>query len=126
MILHGPFVISPRLLPALRVEKAWIHLEYATEPGTDGRTRYRWTIDLPDGSSFTGDDLQSGVGGGTLQEGFVSLLSFLRAAGESYMTGGENADLFPPPVVEWAYQYDLDLSLLACEIEEGKKTYIEE
>jgi hypothetical protein len=50
----------------------------------------------------------------------------LDACGESYGYGlrtgqsGENADLFPEQVAEWAYQNSDELSMLACELEENK------
>ena len=80
----------------------------------DGRTRYRYHIDLPGGFEHTGEDLKSGVGGGSLQEGFGSLLSFLGAAAE----GGESADLFPPRVVKWAHENADEIAALGCEVEE--------
>lgn len=123
MTLNPPFKISSRLLPALEVGGATIQLEICG--GThDGSTRYRWTIDLPDGSEHSGTDLKSGCGGGDLQSGFESLLNFLGAAAESWRyrgTEGENSDLFPQPVVEWAAQNSDELSMLACEIEETKE-----
>ena len=123
MQLSAPFSISSRLLPALVVGGATIQVEYAGSKL--GRTVYRWTIDLPDGSTHTGDDLSSGVGGGTIQEGFSSLVSFLSACGESVnyrdRTGrtGESADLFPGPVAEWAGAHSDDLGMLCCELDEN-------
>lgn len=122
MKLNTPFQISPRLLPGLRVGQAWIQLEYSKRPGTGGRLRYKWTIDLPDGSEHSGDDLQSGCGGGTLQEGFCSLLSFLTAAAESWRRSGkegENSDLFPHAVSEWAVDNSDELQMLDCELSEA-------
>lgn len=131
MILHAPFEITPRLLPGLRCGNGWIQLEYSgSKP--DGRTRYRWTIDLPDGLEFSGNDLASGCGGGNLQQGFNSLLSFLSACAESVRyrehTGqaGENADLFPHAVGQWAAKNSDALDMLKLEIEESKETLIEE
>ena len=115
MILHSPFSISSRLLPSLRVGDGIIQLTYSKHPGRNGRTRYEWTIDLIDGQSFTDNDLQSGCQGGTILEGFASLISYLCAASESYHINGwegENANLFPRPVVEWAHQFNDELSML--------------
>jgi hypothetical protein len=111
--IHPPFAISARLCAALQIGEAWISLEYAGVTG-DGRTRYRYHIDLPGDFEHTADDLKSGVGGGSLQEGFGSLLSFLGAAAE----GGENADLFPPRVVKWAHENADEIAALGCEVEE--------
>lgn len=118
MRLRSPFLISSRLLPGLKIGNGWIQLEYSKRDGRDGRTRYQWTIDLPSGE-FTGGDLQSGCQGGTLQEGFESLLSFLSAA--SYDDG-----MFPEQINEWARQNSDELSMLAIEIEESEADLIEE
>jgi hypothetical protein len=124
MTLRSPFLISPRLLPGLKIGNGWIQLEYAKRDGRDGRTRYQWTIDIPSGE-FTGDDLQSGCQGGGLLEGFRSLISFLIAGGESQAcyerTGREsdNADLFPGPVVQWCAQYSEELAIVSFNIEEA-------
>jgi len=125
MILHSPFCISARLLPAVRVGTAFVSIEFSKRPGREGRARYQYHIDAPD-FTYTGDDLQSGCQGGSLQEGMESLLSFLGAAAESYSyrqrTGraGENEDSFPANVVEWAYQNSDELSSLGYELQETK------
>lgn len=121
MRLSSPFFISSRLLPALRIAGATIQLDYSRRPGRDGRTRYEWTIDLPNGKSFTANDLQSGCGGGSLTEGFISFLSFLSACAESYARrgiDGENADLFPVQVAEWAATYSDEIAMAQIELEE--------
>ena len=124
MILHKPFYFSSRLLPALQAGGAEIQLEYSERPGREGRTRYRWTIDLPDGSTYSDDDLQSGCQGGSLQEGFRSLLDFLCAAAESYSYHAwdrEAARMFPKPVVEWAHQFSNELEMLTLELTDNNK-----
>jgi hypothetical protein len=133
MILTGPFVISPRLLPALRIGDGWVQLEM-TGRLDYGRNLFKWTIDIdgkkgPDDGGWSGEDLKGPHG---LQEGFASLLVFLDAAQESYRyrisTGrtGENEDLFPPEVVEWAYQNSDEIGLLSCELSETDEELIEE
>lgn len=136
MILHSPFSISPRLLPCLAIGGAFIQLEYSTRPGMEGRTRYNWVVDLPGGESYSDDDLQSGAQGGTLQEGFGSLLAFLTASaesrnhrerkGETEIDPDGNEGLFPPAVVDFACQYSDELSMLQYEIEESETDLIEE
>ncbi len=126
MNLHPPICITSRLLPGLHIRDngnlSEISIEFDGET-SDGRARYRFYIDAP-GIEHTGNDLKSGVGSGSLQHGLESLLSFLGAAAESYSyrqrTGrtGENEDLFPPAVVEWAHHHSDELSMLACELEE--------
>lgn len=130
MQLHAPFEISPRLEPALRIGDARLCLRYARRRGQGGRIRYRWSLLRPGQPDATGDDLQSGAFGGTLQDGFRSLLSFLSAAAESYAwvaaRGAEhfadpdaNECLFPPSVTEWAAANASELDILSCEIEEA-------
>ncbi len=129
MLINEPCIITPRLLPGLKLGEAFISIEYSSRPGDDGRDRYRWHIDLPEGE-FSDDDLQSGCQGGSLTEGLSSLLSFLTAAAESYSyrerTGreGENEDLFPAAVVAWAADNSDDLSSLQCAIEEAGEPVI--
>lgn len=131
MILKEPCVITSRLLPGVKVGESFVSIEYSDRGGDDGRTRYRYYLDFPDGTSHTDDALQSGCDGGDLQAGLRSLLSFLSAAGESYAYGrrngckGENAELFPEHVTEWAYQHGDELSMLSCELEE-QENLIEE
>ena len=129
MKLNPPFEISPRLLPAVRVGSAFVSIEFAGQT-SDGRARYRYHIDTPDWE-YTGDDLKSGVGGGSLESGMESLLSFLSACGEavaySRRTGreSENADLFPPHVAQWCHQNSDELSMLQLEISEAEFDLIE-
>lgn len=88
----------------------------------DNRDRYQYHIDA-DGRSHSGCDLKSGCGGGTLQEGLESLLSFLSAAAESYRykgMEGENSDLFPEWVDEWAAQHSDEIGMMRLELEENK------
>lgn len=121
MTLHSPFIITARLLPGVRVGNGFLSIEYAGQTD-DGRTRYRYSIDYGD-KEHTAQDLKSGIGGGSLQEGMGSLLSFLGAAIESYCHDGmkgENSDLFPESVLRWASEFSDDISMLQIEIEETK------
>lgn len=122
-------------MPAIEIGKASIQLEYSQKSGDNGRTRFCWVIDLPDGQTFHANDLQSGANGGSLQEGFGSLLSFLSAAGESFFYAekngkngmeGENADLFPEPVTRWASEHLEEINFLRFEIEDTGQVLIEE
>lgn len=131
MKINPPFCITPRLMPGLKIGEGFISLEYNGE--SDGRTRYRYHIDIKAGH-FSDNDFKSGVGGGDLQAGFVSLLAFLGAAVESYRyrqciyTGNpdDNMTLFPKEVVEWAYHHADTLQMLELEIEESHIQLIEE
>ncbi len=126
MELRNPFIISSRLLPAIVIGGATIQLEYDGE-SSDGRTVYKWTIDLADGSEFSCNDLSSGCGGGSLQDGFKYLLSFLGAAGESfddYDDPDSNARMFPRAVSEWAAQNSDELTSASIELEESTEELI--
>jgi hypothetical protein len=110
MILKDPCCITSRLLPGVRIGDAEVSIGYADRPGREGRTRYRWYVDLPDVSE-TGDDLQSGCGGGGLRSGLESLLSFLAYADD---------DLFPPTIMDWAAANSEEIGHLAMMVEETK------
>jgi hypothetical protein len=131
MKIHAPLIITARLLPGARVGDGFISIEYSPRQPPSGRTRYRYFVDVGK-RSYKGSDLQSGVGGGDLQEGFGSLLSFLSAAGEGYSyeqrTGrkSDNADMFPKWLNEWAADHEDELSMLSYEVEESKKKLIRE
>lgn len=120
MKLKQPFQISARLLPALHIGGAWVQLEKLPARDAENRTVYRWTIDLPGGAEFTGQDLRSGCGGGSLQSGFESLLSFLGAFAE----GGENSTLFPEGLREWAESAADEIAVTACDLDESLQPLI--
>lgn len=136
MILRAPFMISSRLLPAVKVGGATISLEPIGRT-SDNRPRWRYFIDInPPFPGYAGgylaDDLYGDVGGlHDTQDAMAALLSFLGAAAEAYAyqisTGREsdNADLFPACIEEWATQYSDELSMLQCELEENKGLIVE-
>lgn len=106
MILHDPFFIGPRLLPTLKVGEGTLSLASASW-NNERRLQFGFYLDTPDFEYFD-DRMQSGCGGCGTVEAFEHFLGFLEAAVESYQyeqrTGrpGENTDLFPKHVVEWA------------------------
>jgi hypothetical protein len=122
--INFPCIITSRLCAGVKIADAEISIEYAKRPGSEGRTRYLWHIDLPD-KSFHDDDIQSGCQGGDLRQGLESLLSFLDACGESVLYGerhtvpGENAALFPPAVAQWASEHADAIGSVRIEIEES-------
>ena len=125
MKLSSPFLISARLLPAIKIGESFVSLKHRGTT-SEGRDVYIYYIDTPE-FEYEGDDLKTGCQGGQYQEAMKSLLSFLSAAAESYSYQmqtrewgeGENADLFPPNVMEWAYQYSDEIQMLSLELEEG-------
>jgi hypothetical protein len=123
MKLSPPFLISSRLLPALHVGGAWIQIEHLGQDGQ--RPVFRWTIDLPDGSEHSAADLKGPmIGAVRLQDMFETLLAFLGACAESRQVWpghdepGENANLFPDAVGEWAEANSDELAMLQCELQE--------
>lgn len=103
---HAPFFISARLLPALKLGELTLSMEMLPRE-SDGR--YRYFVDPPAGcraKPLAASDLRSGCQGGTLVQGFGSLLCFLDSAAESKRweerTGrpGENAGLFPAWILD--------------------------
>ena len=129
MKLTNPVIITSRLLPGVQIGNATIQLEYHGTSG-DGRTVYKWTIDLTTGNhveEFSGTDLKSGVGGGDLNHGFSSLFSFLGAYAEAISYGetyGEHTDLFPKGLKEWAIDNSDEITMMGMDFE--KQTLIEE
>jgi hypothetical protein len=111
--MYPPFFISGRLAPALKVGDATLSLlgTKRSKPETGferwtPRSRATFALDFPDGTSFKDDSMQSGMGGfHSTVEIFETYLSFLEAAAESYKyhgMEGENSNLFPRHIVEWA------------------------
>lgn len=117
MILHEPFKIGARLLPALHIGEGWL--------SWDGST---FILDLPDGEHVI-DGYQPGPCHGT-QMCFADILSFMGMAGEEMMwaerEGGDPtksedaiARHFSAPVLAWCRKHYDDLSAYSCEFEEG-------
>ncbi|MCW4050798.1 MAG: hypothetical protein NWE89_13790 [Candidatus Bathyarchaeota archaeon] len=133
MEIREPLIITSRLAPGVKIGDATISIEYA-DITPDGRQAYRWFIDNGNGhrQDFRGEDLVSGVGGGSLQEGLKSLLGFLGAFAEAIayqerIYAGEpleNSDLFPVMLSEWATANADEISMLAYELEEKPGEFI--
>ena len=125
-----PCVITSRLRCGVRIGLSEISIAFDGY-SDDGRSVYQYWLDLDlDGKriEYWADDINSGVGGGTLQQGLESLLSFLSACGESYgyamrkngklIDDDGNATLFPADVAEWCYINSDELAMIACKLEE--------
>ena len=121
MHLSRPFQISARLLPALTVADCTISYDAG-----------RFIFDFSDGSEYIERGLrlpESRVRGVNdtperlIQSQFSALLSFLSACAESRRYArtsrtGENADLFPEHVGQWAETNSDEIQMAAFEIEE--------
>ena len=133
MQIKSPLTITSRLKPGVEIGGATISIEYACV-GPDDRQAYRWFIDLPlpraRNGEFQGEDLCSGVGGGTLQKGLENLLVFLGAFAEDNADTSEdwepseNANLFPLELAKWAVENADEISTLAIDLEENPDEYI--
>jgi hypothetical protein len=93
----------------------------------DSEDRVVWRYVIEDATHrelVRGEDLRSGSGDEVdPAKAMETLVSFLAAAAEAYrasMSGraSEHAELFPEPVMEWAYVHDDDLASVAVELEE--------
>lgn len=128
LTLHAPLCISHRLLPAVRVGDGWVSWDPST--GTAH-------IDAP-GIDYSDSTMRPGLSGrtGAPEERIAAclgaFLSFLGACAESRSYGarmhkdpmrGENSDLFPDEVGEWAEMHSDEIGMLACELEnpEGRE-----
>lgn len=124
METYSPFIISARLLPAVRVGDATVSVEPTRNRDRDGKPEWRWYVDFPDGREFAGAELW---GWGDAGEMLEALLSFLGACGESVSyhdrTGrvGESADLFPAELARWCADNSDALSLASLECEEANR-----
>lgn len=106
-----PLHISSRLMAAYKVHGLGVfHIEPVSH---NGAWLYHVIIEDVDGKELYDDsELESGVGNDVmLIDTLDNLLGFLGAAGDAYeydMSNGpgssENGKLFPPAVMEWAYQ----------------------
>ena len=126
MQISSLLCITSRLLPGCRIGGADISIEYNNHKTGENRQYYHWRIDLPDGSAeFEGHDLASGYGGGTLQEGLESLLTFLGAFAEANRDTSDdwepsgNANLFPLELAEWAIRNQDTISAMELELQEN-------
>jgi len=135
MELRPPLCISPRLLPAVKIGEVFVQLDDITPAGE--RERAHIIIDgIPGMDEYTDDSMKSGAGGfssrseeedATAREIIGGYLSFLDAAAESYAyrmrTGrtGDNENMFPPAVVEWAHANADEIGMIRMELEEDSE-----
>jgi hypothetical protein len=124
--ISAPCLITPRLLPGVKIGNSWLSIEYG-EWSHDNRKIYLIYIDTPEGEYVT--NIQSGVGGGSLQQGLESCLSFMGACAESMRYAGEegeNSDLFCPEVAQWCLDNSDEIDMLQCELLETTNLIEEE
>ncbi len=122
MKLSNPFIISSRLAPALPIGKAVLSFDRGQFVLDFDGQEYAWTPGFPRCTVKGVNDTPESM----LQCTFAAALSFLsacaesrtyaRRAGRDEMTG-ENSNLFPANVGEWAESMSDEISMLACELE---------
>lgn len=122
MKLQAPCFITSRLRAGIKCGSLTISIAF-NDKDLDGRVNYRYWIDSDDGQEFYGEDLSSGIGGGSLQDGLESLLSFMGAAAEAYAyeqrgRKSDNGELFPAWLMEACYVNSDELQMAQCELEE--------
>lgn len=121
MILHPPFAISARLLPAICIDDAWLSFdpdkcEFYLDRGDFSHT----IIGYRPGAAHD------------IQACFADILSFMSSAGESLMWGEKdredvfadpdsNANLFEREVSIWCRKHYDDLGAYAYDLEAGPR-----
>jgi len=130
MTLQAPFLISSRLLPAVKVGDVTISINFCNSRTPDNRLKFRYFIDGPN-LEYTADDIKSGCGDRyvpeALQQAMETLLAFLEHDGEVYRANmtrhtalDEDESSFPGNVQEWAYMNSDEIGSLRLELEERK------
>ena len=143
MTLHEPFLISSRLLPAIKIGTATVSIK---STGHDGDGRVYWLIyiyvpghkkDETD-NEWIVDGIKSGIlqRNDALQEGMTAFLSFLSAALESrkyHKTHHHNGSIldtiesqFDPEILNWAEEFSDEISELQYTLEENENLLIED
>lgn len=110
-------------MASIRIEDATVSVEDTAQADREGRPVFEWTISLDSGEEWSAEDLKGPVIGPepSEEEMIPTLLSFLSAAIESReyreRTGrdGENEDLFPAELLDWACQHADEIGFTAME-----------
>lgn len=110
MKLSYPFIISPRLLPAVSIGEGSEQVTVSLSPSG-------FILDGPFGEHKVTDLTLRG--NPSIEDAFETLLSFMSAAAESFRCkgmDGENADLFPAEVTEAIAQVSSELESVWFEL----------
>lgn len=99
--LTDPFLIGPRLMPAVRLSDGSVVSMEAVARDPRGGERFTWRYTIDDASGVELVDAADINGPTDHAEAFATLSSFLGAFAEAG-EDGENADLFPESVRDWA------------------------
>jgi hypothetical protein len=122
MELHEPFIIGPRLLPALRIGDALLSLESVALANC--RSRAVFVLDIGEQSCHLSDVASGMQGFRSVVEPFETMLSYMGACAEaiSYTkrTGqaSDNGSMFSPFVAQWCADNESAISMLAHELQD--------
>lgn len=129
MRINYPCIITPRLLPGIKIDDSFLSIEY-NKTLESGRQSYTIYLDTPD-FEYSDGETQSGIFGGSLKEGLSTCLCFMCSCGESVKYGlrtGRSSDsstIYPPHVASWCAENQNELTMLQCEIEENANCIFE-
>lgn len=121
-VIENPFIITSHLCWGVKIGSATITLT-KTEPAEEGRTRCTFVIEDGDWS-YTDSEMKTGAGRWSPGSAIETFLSFLEAAAEAYRYGpaSDNYDMFPEPVMQWAYGNGDEIGMVRAWCE----TYLEQ
>lgn len=122
MLLKTPFIIGPRLLPALPLADGLLSLE-STSRAEEGRVLAHFILDRPGQPAYRDSNLRSGMGGfRSTVEPFEAMLAFMEAAIDdlrhemySGRPSGEKP-LFPGEIAEWLYENSDAVEMARCDL----------
>lgn len=103
MILHAPFFISGRLLPALKVGPAVLHLEQTT--WDDWGETAHFILEVPGQAPYHDSQLHTAAGFWSRVGAFDAFLDFLEYSAETT----EENEMFPEWVRQWAGEHLEDI-----------------
>lgn len=119
MILHQPFFISARLLPAIKIDGVTISIERGAHDRM-GRESVTCYFDLPDGTEVVDDDLSVFYNTPT-QEVFSTLFAFLGCGEQAHSDTEEGPALFDARLHEWIKANEEEFGSLQFDLDEGPR-----
>lgn len=110
--LQHPFMITPRLLPGVRVGMATISIQSLDRRDQDGRPEWAWFVDFLD-ESFEGNQLWGACHAPfEVRQAMRDLLAFLGAFASAENPDDDLWDLFPDGLRTWARYNDSEFGYL--------------
>jgi hypothetical protein len=111
--LREPFFISTRLMPAVRVGAATIHMRAHSVDADDGDTVVRWEylIDAPSVHYGANDVSTFYVAEAAIAQQLPTVMGGLLAA-LSHVADGDEAGPFPHEVYQWAHRHQDEITMV--------------